>query len=160
MGWLASASILVAAVISMTVEIGYAAAGTPIENPKTFVSDVYRQIVESEQSRSPYSPPDDVYSPHLQRLFASYRKRTGGQVGYLDFDFWVNAQDSKIENMSVTSSDVDHDPDRKVIVAKFMNGGPQEIEFSFKRMNGSWWLDEVRSLKRPRWVLSKLLRCD
>jgi hypothetical protein len=72
----------------------------------------------------------------------------------------VNAQDSKIENMSIASPDFGQGPDRKVVVAKFINGVPQEIEFTFTRMNGSWWLDEVQSLKIPRWVLSDLLRCQ
>jgi len=156
MGRLASTSIAIAAMISMSLGIS-AAAKAHIEDPKAFVSDVYRHIATSEESQRPYSPPENIYSPRLKQLFASYRKRTGGQVSCLDFDFWVNAQDSKIENMSIATPT--QAADRSVIVAKFTNGVPQQIEFTFKRIDGFWWLDEVRSLKRPQWILSELLRC-
>lgn len=133
--------------ISMSLALS-AAAKAHIEDPKAFVSDVYRHIATSEESPRPYSSPENIYSPRLEQLFVSYRKRTGGQVGCLDFDFWVNAQDSKIENMSIATPDSRQAADRSVIVARFTNGVPQQIEFTFKRIDGSWRLDEVRSLKK------------
>jgi hypothetical protein len=49
-------------------------AGTRIDDPKTFVSDVYRQLIAS-QSGHDYAPPDDIILPGWQ----SYSVTTGAR---------------------------------------------------------------------------------
>jgi hypothetical protein len=83
MSGLASASMSIAAGISMSLD-AYAAAKTPIENPKAFISDVYRQIANSEESRSPYSPPENIYSPSTAIVckLQEEDRRTGRLPGF------------------------------------------------------------------------------
>jgi hypothetical protein len=44
-------------------------AATRIDDPKTFVTDVYRRLIATRSGDSSYTPPDDIYSPRLAKLF-------------------------------------------------------------------------------------------
>ena len=131
-------------------------AATRINDPKTFVSDVYRQLIAS-QSGHEYTPPDDIYSARLAKLFRDDRRKAKGEVGCLEILFWVNGQDYAISDLTVTSAD--HGPDRKTVTAKFMNiDRREEIRFDFLRNGGRWLLDEVHSTSATPWTLSGLLK--
>ena len=138
------------------------AAPTRISDLETFVSQVYRRLAANETLRpgqAIYNEPDDIYTPRLKALFAEYNRRTQGEAGCLDFDFWLNAQDSTLRNVRITSRDVAAHPDRKLVIATFVNGAPQEIQFDFRRIAGQWLLNDVHSLKHRLWTLSETLRC-
>ena len=106
-------------------------AATRIEDPKTFVSDVYRQLIAS-QSGHDYTPPDDIYSARLAKLFRDDKRKAKGGVGCLEILFWVNGQDYVISDLTVTSAE--QGPDRKTVTAKFMNiDRREEIHFDFLR---------------------------
>jgi hypothetical protein len=129
-------------------------AASRIDDPKNFVTEVYRRLVAD----SSYTPPDDIYTARLARLFRDDRRRAKGEVGCLDFFFWVNAQDWEITNLTITSSD--EGQERKTVIAKFLNiGNPKEIHFDFRRNAGRWLLDDVHSVLDPRWTLSEILKC-
>jgi len=129
-----------------------------IEDPKTFVTEVYRHLLAAESTRSSYTPPDDIYTPRLAKLFRDDKRRAKGEVGCLDFVFWVNGQDWTVTNLTITSTD--EGQERKTVVAKFLNTGkPQEIHFDFRRNGGRWLLDDVQSASDPRWTLSEILKC-
>lgn len=133
-------------------------AATRIEDPKDFVTEVYRRFAAAESTHSSYKPPDDIYTARLGKLLRDDRQKAKGEVGCLDFVFWMNAQDWKITNVTVTSADNGHE--RKTVIAKFLNTGePQEIHFEFLRNSGRWLLDDVHSLSAPPWTLSEILRC-
>jgi hypothetical protein len=133
-------------------------AATRIDDPKTFVSDVYRQLI-SGQTGHEYTPPDDIYSARLAKLFRDDRRKAKGEVGCLEILFWVNGQDYAISDLSVTSAD--QGPDRKTVTAKFMNiDRREEIRFDFLRNGQRWLLDEVRSIAATPWTLSEILRCS
>src|SRR5215472_12992437 len=107
-------------------------AATRIDDPATFVTDVYKRFIAAQSSHRDYSAPQDIYSARLGKLLRDDVKKAKGEVGCLDFDFWVDGQDWKITNLAVTSSD--KGPDRKTVIAKFRNvGDPQEIHFDFIR---------------------------
>jgi hypothetical protein len=128
-------------------------AATRIDDPKTFVTDVYRHYMSS----SSYSAPEDIYTARLARLFREDKKKSKGEVGCIDFDFWVNGQDFRLTNVVVTSADAV--PDRKTVIAKFSNlGALKEIHFDFRREGGRWLLDDVQSMTRE-WTLSEILKC-
>ena len=132
-------------------------AATRIDDPKTFVAEVYRRYM-AESARSPYTPPGDIYTPRLQKLLSEDRRKSKGEVGCVDFVFWLNAQDWKITNLAITTSD--EAPDRQTVITKFRNSGePQEMRFDFRRVSGRWLLDDARSLSAPPWTLSELLKC-
>ena len=133
-------------------------AASRIDDPKQFVSEVYRRFVAAQSTNSSYTPPEDIYTARLGKLLRDDKRKAKGEVGCLDFVFWLNAQDWKIGDVTVTSAD--ESPERKTVTAKFMNiGEPQEIRFDFRRNAGRWLLDDVHSVSAPRWTLSEILRC-
>jgi hypothetical protein len=133
-------------------------AGTRIDDPKTFVSDVYRQLSASPSGRD-YTPPDDIYSARLAKLFRDDRRKAKGEVGCLEILFWVNGQDYVISDLTVTSAD--QGPDRKTVTAKFMNiDRREEIHFDFIRNGRRWLLDEVHSTSATPWTLSEIFKCS
>jgi Protein of unknown function (DUF3828) len=133
-------------------------AATRIDDPKTFVTEVYRRLVASQSTHSSYTPPEDIYTPRLEKLLREDKRKAKGEVGCLDFDFWINAQDWKITHLAITATD--DGPDRKTVVSKFRNiGEPQEIHFDFRKSAGRWLLDDVHSMSAPPWTLSEILKC-
>lgn len=133
-------------------------AATRIDDPKAFVSDVYRKLIAS-QSGHDYEPPDDIYSARLAKLFRDDRRKAKGEVGCLEILFWVNGQDYVISDLTVTSAD--QGPDRKTVTAKFMNiDRREEIHFDFLRNGRRWVLDEVHSIASTPWALSEILKCS
>ncbi len=133
-------------------------APTRIDDPQSFVTHVYQKFVDAQANNSSYTPPDDLYTPRLAALFREDERKAKGEVGCLDFDFWIDGQDWKISELAITSKDLG--PDRKTIIAKFRNTGtPREIHFDFQRNAGRWLLDDVHSVLTPRWTLSKILKC-
>src|SRR5258708_5273461 len=115
-------------------------AASRIDDPKTFVTEVYRRIVAAQSTHSSYTPPDGIYTPRLEKLLRDDERKAKGEVGCLDFDFWVNGQDWTITHLTITS--VDNGQERKTVISKFLNlGDPQEIHFDFRRNAGHWLLD-------------------
>jgi hypothetical protein len=136
------------------------ALATEISDPVEFVHNVYRNLAASEPSgREPYTPPDDIYTPRLKALFAADARRAKGEVGCVDFDFWINGQDSELKNVRVSRRLAPGQADRMMVIATFINGAPQEIHFDFQKIKGKWLLDDVHSLKEVPWTLSALLQC-
>ena len=147
---------LAAIVISGVFVSSAYAAQTRIDDPAKFVAGVYTHIVAGADS---YSPPDDIYTPHLAALFALDTKEAGGEVGRLDFEPWTNAQDNEIKSVKISTSAVDNGPTRKVVIAQFKNiGTPEEIHFYFEQTKDGWKLDDMRSVKSQPWTLSLILK--
>jgi hypothetical protein len=138
-----------------TLAYASAQAATRIDDPEKFVREVYGHI---EKTRD-YREPDDIYTPRLASLFALDSKEAGGEVGRIDFDFWINAQDFQISKVRVTSEPVDNAPSRQIVVAKFINlGTPEEIHFYFERTDSGWKLDDASSAGKEDWTLSVILK--
>jgi hypothetical protein len=135
-----------------------ASAASQINDPVNFVTGVYQRYVEAQKTNHSYSPPADIFTPRLEKLFQDDRRRAKGEVGCLDFDFWVNGQDWTIANLTITNGGGDRD--RTVVVARFLNlGEASELHFDFRRISGRWLLDDVHSVKNPSWTLSDILKC-
>jgi hypothetical protein len=133
-------------------------AATRIDDPKTFVTEVYRRLIAGQSTHSSYTPPEDIYTPRLEKLLRDDKRKAKGEVGCLDFLFWLNAQDWTITHLAITS--VDEGRARKTVITKFLNGGePQEIHFDFRADTGRWLLDDVHSLSAAPWTLSEILKC-
>lgn len=131
----------------------------PIKEPTAFVTEVYRRFSASVHG-SEYLPPEKIYTPRLKALFAADDRWRRGEVGCIDFVFWVNGQDWELKNASVTSQDVPGHPERRLVIATFTNlGTPEEIHFEFQRIGSQWLLDEAQSVKGERWTLSTILKC-
>ena len=132
---------------------GILGAATRINDPETFVRDVYRRVSAG------HAPPSGIYTRRLQSLFDEDQQRAKGEVGCIDFDFWIAGQDGSPKNVRVTAENVPGQPDRRIVKARFVNETPQEIQFEFRKVGDTWLLDDVESLLAPRWKLSKLLTC-
>jgi hypothetical protein len=146
------------AVFSISCALTLSAA-TRIDDPKIFVSDVYRRIIATQSDKSSYTPPDDIYSARLAKLFRDDRRKAKGEVGCLEFFFWANGQDWAISDLTVTSAD--QGPNRKTVTARFMNiDRREEIRFDFLRNGRRWMLDEVYSAAAAPWKLSEILMCS
>ncbi len=134
------------------------AATPPISSPVNFVTEVYQHFVKAQSGHYDYSAPEDIYTARLSKLIQGDRKRAHGEVGCLDFDFWVNGQDWNITNLNVASGAAGKD--QWTVIAKFRNlGDPNEIHFDFRRVEQRWLLDDVHSAKETRWTLSDILKC-
>jgi hypothetical protein len=133
-------------------------AASRIDDPKSFVTGVYQRLIAASNDH-PYAPPEDIYyTARLRKLFHDDKRKAKGEVGCVDFDFWANAQDWTITNLTITSAD--QGQDRQTVIAKFVNlGEPEEIHFDFRRNDSAWLLDDVHSVMAPQWTLSELLKC-
>jgi hypothetical protein len=136
-----------------------ACAGTRIDDPVAFVTQVYARLKKNHD----YKPPDDIYSARLAGLIAADRREVGAvppNFGRLDFSFWVDAQDTDDAMpgvVKVTGLDAPHAPDRKVVDVTFTNYSPQENRFYFEKTAAGWKLDDVSSPSEG-WTLSLILR--
>ena len=135
-------------------------SATRIEDPQSFVAEVYRGFIAEQSAHSElYTPPDGIYTARLAKLLHDDELSAKGEVGCLDFVFWVNGQDWTITNLTLTSAD--QSAERRTVIARFRNfGKAQEIRFDFRRTAGGWLLDEVRSVSGQRWTLSRILQCN
>jgi hypothetical protein len=133
-----------------------AAPATVIADPATFVQSVYARHAKGGD----YIPPDDIYTPHLAGLWALEEHEAHGEVGRIDFLFWIDGQDGTPSDLHLRTVPVEGRLDRRIIVATFKNGDQAEnLRFYFQRGATGWKLDDVVSLtgKSP-WTLSVILK--
>lgn len=129
-----------------------------VADPLAFVAARYEAY-----RRDPEAPPDDpdfVYSDRLRALFAAYSAWTSQHedlIGSLDFDWWTNSQDWRIDRVELAARE--DGPGRRTIVARFRNWDqPREVRFAFVRVSGRWYLDDASSGGgADGWILSALL---
>jgi hypothetical protein len=96
------------------------------------------------------------FSPRMRKLLAADKAYAKGEVGRLDFDPIINGQDWKIADLSVTL--VSQAQDKAVVEAKFSNlGDAEDLRYDLVRSGGGWLIDEIQSMTKPRWTMSKIL---
>ena len=146
---------LLAAATAAALLCGTAWAGTNIADPVTFVRATYQKLAKDQN----YAPPEDIYTPHLASLFALEKKEAGGEVGRMDFEFWTNAQDWALKDVSVSDEPVEGAKDREIVTAKFKNTDrKEEIHFFFEKAKTGWQLDDASSASKDGWTLSLILK--
>jgi hypothetical protein len=135
---------------------GPAFAGTAIGDPVVFVREVYARLAKGGD----YIPPEDIYSARLHALWAGEASDAGGEVGRIDFLFWINGQDGVPSQVRIRTTSVEGRADRRIVVVKFRNGTKrQTLQFYFERLAGAWKLDDVVSLTAgDAWTLSLILK--
>ncbi len=137
-----------------------AAPASQVSDPEAFVREIYKRFAASQAGSGDYTPPADFYTPRLNALFARDEKWAKGEVGCLDFSFWVNGQDYQLKNVRVNGRPVAGHADRVLVIATFLSlGTMNEIHFDFQRIGGKWLLDDAHSVRGERWTLSKILMC-
>jgi hypothetical protein len=96
------------------------------------------------------------FSPRMRKLLAADKAYAKGEVGRLDFDPIVNGQDWKLADLSVTL--VSQAGDKAEVEAKFSNlGDADDLRYDLVQSGGHWLIDEIQSMNKPRWVMSKIL---
>ena len=145
------------------------AAPRPSE-PQAIVADVYAHLILEQEKPTDtvletYNPPDDLYAPALAKAFAEEKREAAGDLGRLDFFFWVNGQDWKLADLSITERSVWRRPDRRVVAVAFTNFGQENsLLFYFQKIGGRWLIDDVESLdvvegdEGYAWTLSLILK--
>lgn len=132
-----------------------------VEDPRAFVAQRFAAYGPDTE----HVPPDPVwvYSPRLAALSATYdrwQRAHSDEVGSIDFDWWINAQDWELSNISVTAADTG--PDARTVTAHWRNSGRDDSSrFLFVRIGGRWYLDDVvhgSGHGDEGWTLSELLR--
>jgi hypothetical protein len=138
-----------------------AQAATIITAPAAFVRAVYDRLGQGGD----YIPPEDIYSPRLKALWTDEARDAKGEVGRIDFLFWINGQDGAPKDVRIKSHPVEGRPDRQIIEVNFRNSDkprPQDLQFYFERLAGAWKLDEVISAGAgdvgENWTLSTILK--
>jgi Protein of unknown function (DUF3828) len=121
-------------------------------------ADVIRAIYKIYETSQDAQPPAGVFSKRLQKLIDDDRKQTpADEVGRLDFDVFVNGQDWQLSELTITEASPPQGNHARVI-AKFRNSGePNEIAFEMVKEDSRWVIDDVASLLKPRWTMSKIL---
>ena len=143
--------------------IGAAPAGaaTVITTPSTFVRAVYERLDKGGD----YIPPEDIYSPRLKALWADEVRDAKGEVGRIDFSFWINGQDGVPKAVQIKTHAVFGHTDRQIVEVTFRNSDKpkaQDLRFYFERLAGAWKLDDVISVGAGEaddaWTLSTILK--
>jgi len=133
-----------------------AAAGTVVSDPATFVQSVYARLAKGGD----YIPPEDIYTPRLAALWALEEHDAHGEVGRIDFLFWIDGQDGTPSDVHVRTVPVEGRKDRRIVVATFKNGDQAEdLRFYFQYAKVGWKLDDVVDMKGSApWTLSVILK--
>ena len=132
-------------------------AAPPADEPKAIVQGIYAQMIKT----TTFTPPDNIYSPRIQELFAEDRAdgEKGGGVGRLDWDPWVNGQDFQITNIVASSRKDEFRTDREIVKVKMINfGKPAVVFFYFEKVKGHWQIDDIRWPGKGGWTLSLVLK--
>jgi hypothetical protein len=130
-----------------------AAQAASSDEPVVIITNIYKAY--SNKGTDPNLTPP--YSKRLQKLVDDDANATPeGSVGNLDFDVFVNGQDWELSHVKVAL--VSRDAEHAQVRATFVNlKAPEEIRFFFVREDGSWRIDDIQSLHKVRWTMSKIL---
>jgi hypothetical protein len=135
---------------------GAALAGEPAE--KVFaIYDIYLDR-NADPSGFAERYESGFMSVRLRDLFAAYEANASqDEVGAIDFDPFINAQDYSISDVTIVSETIDGD--RATVVAAFTNFDRRdELTYSLVREDGTWKIDDIESKNGDYpWVLSALL---
>lgn len=131
-----------------------------VEDPRAFVREMYERY--RAVNDAPIPEPRYAYSARLTGLFEAYESWARAHddlVGSLDFDWWTNAQDWQISNISIVEFSLPGE--RKVIEVHWRNyDRTDSSRFFFVREEGRWYLDDVvngSGRGDNGWTLSTLL---
>jgi len=151
-------SVLVPAIAGITLALTASAgnaASIKVADPEKAMRQVYAALEkESQEIALPLSA-------RLDGLFRLDQKETGpDDVGRIDFDYFVNGQDSKITDAVVTSRTVENAPDRRIVVVRFKNFDEEmENHYFWEKTRSGWVLDDVRFLDgKEGYTLSLVLK--
>jgi hypothetical protein len=99
------------------------------------------------------------YSARLRKLIDADQKSAhkAGDAGHFDWDPIINAQDWKLTDIRILL--VSQAAGQAVVDASFHNlDSDQHMRFDLVLQAGKWVIDDLQSLNKPRWTMSKILQ--
>lgn len=137
------------------------------ETAKQFLERIYKPYLRADGDGLDYQSPGKsrlYFDSELNELFQRDQKEAQGEVGRLDFDPFVKAQDFTIKAVRVTIKD--ERPGHAKGIAAFTNAGQAAIvEYDLVKTARGWrianiiWPDEKNDLKSvlsqpfPQWCI-------
>jgi hypothetical protein len=132
-----------------------ATAQSLTDEPEVYVASVYDRLA----SAKPYETPEALYTPRLQALWKDMAGDAGDEVGRVNFDFWINAQDAELSGFLFEGEPVMQNEGRRIVIARFRNMDRDEVIATYwEKIDGRWRLDDVESRGKEPWTLSTLLK--
>lgn len=143
-----------AATAMMATAVTTQAEPRPVKDPLAATKAHYAQI---EKDKFDGELP---FSARLKALEALDAKETPkDEVGRIDGDIYVNAQDMKVTNVVVISRNVENAPNRRIVVVRFKNFDEQEeMHLFWEKTKAGWVVDDIRALGDDGWTLSLMLK--
>jgi hypothetical protein len=117
-----------------------------------------RAIYAGYEQDKPASWYDRSYSARLKKLIDADQKsaRKAGDAGHFDWDPIINAQDWKLTDIRILL--VSQAAGQAVVDASFHNlDSDQHMRFNLVLQANKWVIDDLQSLNKPRWTMSKIL---
>lgn len=141
----------------LAVLFATAPAHAASQEPVDFIAAIYKTYGTTPDPDDHSELRRDFYSQRLLKLIEADEKATPkGEVGRLDFDVFVNGNNWELSNLKIVL--VSRDATHAKVRVNFENFKfPRETLFSLIREGDDWRIDEIQSLHKPRWTLSKIL---
>lgn len=136
-----------------------AAAPVRADEPSDLINRIYDYYLHPNPDAAPLEDDRSLFTKRLNGLFDTYFANAGGdEVGPLDFDPFISAQDYELKDFSITSESVDGDA--ATISVAFMNFDYRSaLTYSLLREDGAWRVEDIRSDNPDdSWLLSALLQ--
>lgn len=139
----------------VTMLLAPAVQAAPIfEDPRDLIEYAYQPYRDGSFPEDPY----ELWSPALLERWALMVARTPeDEVGAVDFDPMINAQDYEIGEVVV--GEPVFSGEHAIVTARFDNfGSPQEIRFVLVEGAAGWKIGDIESLTPGyEWRLSEIL---
>ncbi len=134
---------LVTLALATVLAFGATAFAQPFTSPKALLEDAYKSYATDEF-------PDDLmvyYSSALKALWATAdAKVADDEVGAVDFDPFINAQDYEITGLAIGDPVTAADGSVTVTVTFVNMGEAQTMEFTLVQEGAGWLVDDVAAL--------------
>ena len=131
----------------LTALLVFAGSIAPVwayDTPKELLEAIYQPYLTADFDWSSWNA-EDFRSEELNALFAKADAETPeGEVGRIDFDPYINAQDYNITGLDVGEAKIDGDKATAEVL--FVNFDlPQHMTYSLVKETDGWKVDDIES---------------
>ncbi len=114
------------------------------DDPKALVDAIYTHYTDRDFDWSSFDDAS-IRSRELNELFARDADQSDGEVGRIDYDPYINAQDYELSDLVVSDSKVDGD--HATIDVSFTNFDYRvNLTYALVKESDGWKVDDVKSL--------------
>ena len=114
------------------------------DSPRKLVAQLYRAHNSKQDPLQKTDLLASYFGPTLLKLYLRDKREAAGEIGRLDFDPLYNAQDTDIEDFSISSAKME-DGEKALVTVTFKNmGKPARIVYILERTRGAWKISDIR----------------